>query len=332
MLAQGPLGGAESSCIHFVTALARHGYDVTIYTSANDTYREGNLQWKPLSAFEPAHADMVIAHRSPHLFSAHPVHACQKILYLHNPAGYLTKWKHRRHLYKHKPAVIFSGAYHASTWPLLLPKTQHMIIPYAIDPIFTQELPRSTAPLTAVFTSNPLRSLDWLLDTWERYIHPACPTETLQLYTGPEVYPNLKPQKVAAMQAVMDQARALQNKGVVLNKPLPKEQLMSMIKNARMMLYRGDRGESFCLALGEAQALGVPVVTEGIGSCKERVIHAETGFIATGQQAFADCAISLFTDDLLWQTQHLNALNRPAYTWDDAVVSLRDLLKIGNRP
>jgi glycosyltransferase involved in cell wall biosynthesis len=324
ILAQGPLGGAESACVNFVTALARQGHDVTVYTTADDTYSENNLHWRPLALFVSEAADIVFAHRSPHLFSAYPINARQKILYLHNPAGYLNKWKHRKYIYKHNPDVIFSGAYHASTWPSLLPKSKHYIIPYAIDPTYTQESPRACPSPKAIFTSNPLRSLDWLLDTWSRYIFPHCPQAELHLFTGPEVYRNLKTKKAAAMQAVIQQAEALQDRGVVINKPVPKEQLVDELRSSRVMLYRGDPGESFCLALGEAQAMGVPVVTEGIGSCKERVINSKTGFIAGDQRQFAKFAIELLQDDSLWQSQHHAALNQPSYTWGDAV----DLLKL----
>src|SRR3990167_5322235 len=85
LLANGPLGGAESACVNFVTSLARHGYDVTVYTTAQETYSEDHLHWKPLTDFSAQSADMVFAHRSPHLLSAYPVKASRKILYLHNP-------------------------------------------------------------------------------------------------------------------------------------------------------------------------------------------------------------------------------------------------------
>lgn len=320
ILANGPLGGAESACINFVSSLARQGHDVTVYTSAADDYHEPHLHWRPLTDFTPTRADIVFAHRSPHLFSAYPIDAARKILYLHNPAGYLNKWKHRKHIYRHQPEVIFSGDYHASTWPKWLPKTPQHIIPYAIDPIFTDATERSCPPPKAIFTSNPLRSLDWLLETWEHTIHPQCPTAELHLFCGPEVYRNLKPKKITLMQAVINQAEQLQSKGVIINKPIPKEQLVEKIRESRVMLYRGDPGESFCLALGEAQAMGVPVVTEGIGSCKERVIDQQTGFIAQGQEAFGQQAVRLLNDPDLWQQQHRNALNQPSYSWDDAVV------------
>ena len=321
-LAAGPLGGAESACIHFVSSLARNGFDVTVYTTATDHYDEGRLHWRPLADFVPTVADMVFAHRSPHLFAKYPIIALRRLLYLHNPASYLSKWKHRKYLYRYKPEVIFSGTYHASTWPKLLPKSPHHILPYAIDPLFTHATQRNCPSPKAIFTSNPLRSLDWLLATWEQHIHPLCPTAELHLYCGPEVYPNLKPQKAAAMRAVIDQAQRLADKGVVINQPVPREQLVALLSEARVMLYRGDPGESFCLALGEAQAMGVPAVTEGIGSCKERVVDGLSGYIASGQAEFGRRAVALLSDDQLWQQQHQFALAQHNESWDEKVQRL----------
>lgn len=319
MLGKQAMGGAESACIHFVKALADASHDVTVYTTAGETYSEDNLHWKPLASFVPQSADIVFAHRSPHLFSAYPVNAKRKILYLHNPASYLNKWRHRKYIYKHKPEVIFSGNYHASTWPKWLPKTNKLIIPYAVDNAFKTSDKRDTPKPRAIFTSNPLRSLDWLLDTWERYIAPACPEAELHLYCGPEVYPGLKQSKAKQMQAVLEQAKQLKDKGVVIHKPLARDKLIEALSQARVMLYRGDPGESYCLALAEAQALGVPVVTAGIGSTRERVIDGKTGFIAAEQQAFANAAIRLLQQDTLWQQQHQASLNKTPYCWHDAI-------------
>lgn len=325
MLGKQAMGGAESACIHFLKALADAGNDVTAYTTNGEQYDEPKLQWRPLSAFKQQHADIVFAHRTPHLLSAYPVNAKRKILYLHNPASYLNKWRHRKHIYKHQPDVIFSGDYHASTWPKFLPKTHKIIAPYAVDQAFTC-YPRTEAPKPrAIFTSNPLRSLDWLLDTWEHYIAPHCPDAELHLYCGPEVYPGLKPAHAEKMQRVLDHANTLASKGVIIHKPLPRDELIDEIRQARVMLYRGDLGESYCLALGEAQALGIPVVTAGIGSTKERVIDGKTGFITARQQAFAHAAVQLLTDDTLWLQQHHNLCNQPPYSWNDAIKKISAL-------
>lgn len=319
MLAKKPLGGAETACIRFAESLARQGLEIICYTTANDTYELDGVQWRNLKDFQTETCDIAIAHRAPKLFAQFPLTTNCHILYAHNPTQYLSKWKHRKYLYRFKPDVIFSGEFHASTWPRLLPKTKHMIIPYAIDDHFQHEQPRDTPPPRAIFTSNPLRSLDWALDVWENYIHPKCPDAEFHLYCGPGVYPNLPKKKAAQMEAVLAQAKSLASKGVVVHNPLPKIALIKAIQSSRVMLYRGDLGESFCLALGEAQALGVPAVTEGLGSCSERILDGKTGYIRTGKQAFADAAITLLHDDRLWQQQHHNALEtQTRYTWDDA--------------
>ncbi len=319
LLEKKPLGGAETACIRFAESLARRGYEMHLYTTSEETYRENGVYWYPLNTFSRQKAAIVIAHRTPKLLSLYPVDAPRKILYVHNPTHYLRKLKHRIYLYKHSPDIIFSGHYHASTWPRFLPKTAHLIIPYAVDNLFLHETPRLTPKPRAIFTSNPLRSLDWLLEVWSDLIYPACPDAELHLYCGPDVYPNLKPEKAAQMRAVLDRAKQLSHQGLVIHDPLPKRLLAEEIKKARVMLYRGDPGESFCLALAEAQALGVPAVTQDIGSCAERLIDGKTGFVTESKTAFAQRALALLTDERLWQQQHLTALaTQTEYTWDHA--------------
>ena len=52
------------------------------------------------------------------------------------------------------------------------------------------------------------------------------------------------------------------------------------IKKSRIFLIPGHKAELFCLSAQEAKELCVPIVTLGIGSLSERVIHGKTGFIA----------------------------------------------------
>ncbi len=59
------------------------------------------------------------------------------------------------------------------------------------------------------------------------------------------------------------------------------------MSEARVMLYRGDPGETFCLALAEAQAMGVPAVVTPLGSVGERVVDGVSGRVATSDDDFA---------------------------------------------
>jgi glycosyltransferase involved in cell wall biosynthesis len=93
------------------------------------------------------------------------------------------------------------------------------------------------------------------------------------------------------------------------------------------MLYRGDEGETFCLAVGEAQAAGLPAVVLPIASLKERVIDGVTGQIATNDETFAEAAVSILTDDALWRRHHEGALeHQRKWSWDDAAFQFELLI------
>ena len=82
------------------------------------------------------------------------------------------------------------------------------------------------------------------------------------------------------------------------------------------MLYLGHKAEAFCLALAEAQALGVPAVIAPVAALPERVIDGVTGFHHADPERFAEAAVSLLTDDGLWRRQHEAALRQQqGITW-----------------
>jgi glycosyltransferase involved in cell wall biosynthesis len=110
------------------------------------------------------------------------------------------------------------------------------------------------------------------------------------------------------MAPVLERAAALAAAGVVLRQPVPKARLAEELRRARILLYRGDPGETFCLAAAEAQASGLPAVVQDIGSLPERVRDRETGFVARDEDSFAAAAIALLGDDALWRRQHRAAL------------------------
>ncbi len=129
------------------------------------------------------------------------------------------------------------------------------------------------------------------------------------------------------MKAVLDRAEAMKDKGVVLRGPVPKAQLIDELRSARMMLYRGDLNETYCLAVGEAQALGVPTVVQDLGSMYERVIDGETGYVAQDDASFAEAAVRLFQDEELWYRQHVTAIDKQRRRgWPEAASEFEELL------
>jgi glycosyltransferase involved in cell wall biosynthesis len=103
---------------------------------------------------------------------------------------------------------------------------------------------------------------------------------------------------------------------------------MGRLRAARVMLYRGEANETFCLAVAEAQALGLPAVVTSLGSLPERVEDDVTGTVAKDDDAFVAAAIALLRDDTLWQSRHRAAIaRRKGASWDEVARRFEALMQ-----
>ena len=323
-----PLGGVESSVVALMRELAGRGHEVHVLNNCKAPLDHLGVSWRPIDAGPwPDTVDLYIANRGDKLLGRMP-EARRTVFWTHNPAGYLLKWRYLSKLWRIRPAIIFIGEYHATTYPRWAPSGERVVIPYGLPDDFCRAEALDTPPgPKAVFTSNPLRSLDWLLDVWGRDIEPRVAGAELHVFSGAATYGHVGEAKAGEMEAVLDRARSMGGQGVRLRGPVPKAALARELRAARVMLYRGDLNETFCLAVGEAQAMGVPAVVENLGSVSERVRDGETGFVAQDRASFADSAAKLLTDDSLWRAQHLAALEKQRrWRWPQAAAAFEALL------
>lgn len=317
-----PTGGVETAFALLAAALRRAGHDLAVLAGDAPAGAAGGLDWKPLPAGGDLGAfDLAIVNRVPRLFRALPP-ARRRVLWLHNPAGYLRKPRHLLPLLRARPVLVTLGPHHSATLPPWLPRWWtggRAEIPLALAPPFDAAFPRrDPPPPVAVFAANPLRGLDWLLDVWRRRIQPAVPGAVLRLYTGAGTYGG-DVRLTARAAPVLAEARA--TPGVELPGPLPRRALAEAYAAARVMLYRGDAGETFCLALAEAQAAGLPAVVTDLGAVAERVADGVTGHVAADAEGFARAAIRLLTEDAAWTAAHHACLARGAGPGWDAVAA-----------
>jgi len=319
------IGGAEGAFIALAEALAARGHRVLVRNHCRGSLHEKGVSWTPLAEGGPDACDLFIANRGTRLLALVP-HAARRVFWLHNPGQYLRKVRNLWPLLRYRPVMVFSGAYHQSTVPPWVPSGGRAIIPLGLAPEFREPQVRRPPPPRAIFVSNPLRGLDWLLDLWERRISRECPEAELDLYCGPQVYGAVSEVKAARMAKILARAESLAGKGVRRHAPLPRAGLISALREARVMLYRGDRGETFCLALAEAQALGLPAVIQPLGSVAERVEDGVTGAVAADEDTFVARALALLQDDGLWQRQHEAALTRQGgLPWDEVAKRFEEL-------
>jgi glycosyltransferase involved in cell wall biosynthesis len=328
-LEERPLGGAETSFIEMANALAARGHDVLVCNKCETEVVHRGVTWRPLSRGIPTTADLYIPNRGDKLLKA--CRGARKVIFwIHNPAGYLLKWRYQWKLAWRRPVIVFSGASHASTYPSWAFAGGREIVPYGITDLFCHAVERTEAPPPkAVFTSNPMRSLDWLLDVWESRIHPAVPKAELHVFAGTATYGAAGQAKAGKMGPVLERAATLADKGVLLRGPVPKAQLVDELASARALLYRGDIGETFCSAVAEAQAMGLPTVLEDIACMKERVVEGQTGWAVKGQEAFGEKAITVLSDDDLWLRMHKDGLAlQRAWHWDQAAAEFERISRL----
>jgi glycosyltransferase involved in cell wall biosynthesis len=312
----GPLGGAETAFVALAEALATRGHDVRAFSRCAAPRRYNGVAWAPIETSAPRSCDLYIGNRGHHLIGLVP-RPERRVLWLHNPARYLRKPRMAARIAWYRPLIVTTGDYHASTIPSWLVDGGRLVIPYGVLDRFRHAAPREPPPPLAIFTSNPLRGLDWLIDLWVARIRPAVPTAELHIYAGAAVYGGMT-KHAREIEAVLARAEALGREGIHRHAPVGREQLVEMLTGARAMLYRGDPGETFCLALAEAQALGVPAVVTPLGSVGERVADGLSGRVAASDDEFADAAIAVLRDDALWRLWHHGALqSQRGLSWDE---------------
>jgi glycosyltransferase involved in cell wall biosynthesis len=326
---QRPLGGAESALIQLVETLAARGHDLTVYNKCDAESDIRGVKWRQIDKGVPETADLFIANRGDKVLNL-----CKKakntVFWTHNPCRYLLKARYLSKFFMRRPVIVFIGTYHAETLPNWVPDGGRRTIPYGTPEAFIHaELADAPPGPRAIFTSNPLRGLGWLLDRWVNDIEPHVPGAELHVFSGAATYGEAGARKSSEMATVLDRATSLAEKGVRLRAPVQKAQLMDELRMSRVMLYRGDINETYCASVAEAQAMGVPAVLQPIGSMPERVVDGETGFISASDTAFGEAACKILADDELWKAQHQRALEiQRSWRWTDAAAEFEKLIRV----
>ena len=272
------------------------------------------VAWRPIDLGAPAQADLAVANNGASDF--HLVQARRHVIWFHNRRlldSYLRKGAIFRTLWL-RPAAVLLGAYHDAQVSRLVPFSQRVTIPYAVGEPFTTADPGDPLPRRprAIHFSQPYRDAQNLVRIWVEHVQPAAPDAEFHIFGG-----DWRPEGFSDSD--------LAENRIVLRDRLSKEGLVAEMREVRVKLYRGHKDETFCLAAAESIAMGLPVVTAGIGALKERVRHGETGLIGESDNAFADATVRVLSDDALWLKLHEGGLaTRGENTWDAVAAKWED--------
>ena len=313
MLRQKPFGGAEVAFVSLVENLARLGLEIKVYNNCVNEGKIHGVLWKKLGKEMYSESfDALVINRGDKYLNFRK--ECKnRIFWIHNPARYLLKYRYLSKLFFNKFKIVFSSDYHLTTYPSWAPSKERFVIPYGIDDNLFKSIKKTPPRKNAIFTSNPMRGLDWLLDLWQEKIFPNCKNAKLNIFSGFETYGKFGQKHSAHIKKILTKAKALEGKGVIINKPLERKKLFKKIESSRVFVYRGSEDETFCMAVAEAQMLGIPAVVCDFGCLKERVDNNFSGFVCNNDEVFALNTIKLLNDDKLWTKMNNHSLKRKNY-------------------
>ena len=296
------LRGGENTLINLSNEFSKLDHDVTIYNNSKKNCKIKNISWINLNQInDNPHYDLAISNNDIRLFDK--IRSTKKIAISYSIQSiekFIRKGQFISYL-KHKPKIALLGKYHQFNRNILLRIFGSFQISLAVDDIFlNSEIKKNVLNDQAIFTSYSDRNLDLLVNIWKNKIYPINKKRKLLITPIKENYQNYN---------IFN--RIFGDKKILLND----------ILNSRICLIPGHKAELFCIAAEEARELCVPIITLGIGSLSERILHNKTGFVAKNPNEFADYTTLLFNDDKLWFDIRKNLFNlRGSKIWKNIAI------------
>ncbi len=220
-----------------------------------------------------------------------------KVVWFHNE---VSVWREARRgrlpaLLRHRPVAVFCGQYQARGGRGL-PFARRVVLPHGLPGTILTAAPACAPPPPhAVFISQAYRGLSAMIRMWRARITVLPPDARFSAFVAQD--------EVAFFRAMTEGEPS-----IAILPRRPNAEMPALLRGARVLLAPGHRSETYCLAAAEAIAMGVPVVTYGIGALRERVIHGQTGFLARTEAGFAWHVKNLLGDDGLWQRMQARCL------------------------
>ncbi len=293
------LRGAETALINISTTLNKLGYEITIINNCPKNEVIDNIRWININNLsQKLTFDISISNNDCNFFDL--IDSKKKILFSHSVQKFEKFLRKKQFIsyIKHKPKLALLGEYHKSQRSLFSRIFGYFFLDYGVDHQFLNKDLEEFSQIDqnlALFTSRPDRNLDLLINIWKNKIHPNFTSG--KLLVTPSEY-------------------KINSHNIYFRELSDRKYLINDMLKARLLLLPGHKAELFCLAAEEGRELCLPIITLGIGSLSERVIHGKTGFIAKNNDEFAKYTLELFKDDNLWNHMRNNLKNlRGVKTW-----------------
>jgi glycosyltransferase involved in cell wall biosynthesis len=295
-LSDSRLGGIETASIELSRALAVRGHQVTLATRTTSSSEHYGVATIPIDEFSQHQCDVLVSSNDARVFNMNPS-VKKKVLWIHNPLALekaLRKFQILP-LLKHRPDAVFVGTEAEKQMSSFYPFRSRTVIPHGISEVFLQATPHASRKDHFVWASQRQRGLAETIEAWKSYVVPTEKNASFHIFGS-------RANELGLTDETASRSR------IFFHGSKLKSELAEFYASAKAMIYPGALDETFCMAAAEAQAMGLPVITLGIGSLSERVQQGVNGIICGSYRELGYQACRMVDDEELWQCLHEGAL------------------------
>ena len=294
--------GTESSLILLAESLVKKNIYVKVLTKIDEDVLCNGVIYSNKNAHQETKYDLCVAISNANLFNN--ISAKKKVVWS-NSLQPLEKFLRKKQLWpflKHNPEVVTMCNYQFYKRSYLTSMYGKHMISLSVDPRFYNEkvdLEKIPNPY-ALNNVRSHRNLDWLIDIWTKSFNNK--DGKAKLFINPNL---------------IEYSDEMKESNIYERKFGSRDDLINELRNTRAFAYTGHKSDIWVLTVEEAVQMCVPIVTYGIGSVEDRVIHNETGFIAKNDEEFAKYLEMLLFDDEFYNKIRRKMFKRRGFkNWD----------------
>ena len=294
--------GTESSLILLAESLVKNNIYVKVLTEIEKDVLCNGVIYSNKSAHQEINFDLCIAISNANLFNK--ISAKKKVVWSNSlqPFEKFLRKKQLLAFLKHKPEVVTMCNYQYYKRSFLTSMYGKHMISLSVDPRFYNEkvdLEKIPKPY-ALNNVRSHRNLDWLIDIWTNSFNNK--NGKAKLFINPNL---------------IEYSEEMKKSNIYERKFGSRDDLINELRNTRVFAYTGHKSDIWVLTVEEAVQMCVPIVTYGIGSVEDRVIHNETGFIAKNDEEFSKYLEMLLFDDEFYNKIRRKMFKRRGFkNWD----------------
>ena len=306
------LRGAELAIIHLSECLAQKGLEVVVLNNCKKDLIINKVEYRNINYISTKiNCNYAIVNADANLFRH--VNSNKNFLFSHSIQNF-EKFIRKKQLIpfiKYKPIVLCSSKYHYNKRSFLTALFGKKIITPSIDSdFFSTDLPNKINK-NVIFYSRADRNGYLAIKIWKDLFSKYKLDQ--DFYVSSDLDINEDQMKIY---------------NIFKKDYLDKDKLIEFLKNFRILIIPGHKGETFCNVAEEAKALGIPIITLGYGALRERVQNNYNGFLCENITDFKAKILKLLQDDELYlRFKHNLIKDRGINKWSNTTNRLLELFK-----